>query len=185
MGKDSKIAAVAFLIFALYGMFNLIEGELSYVLPYPLIAVIIPIVCIVYFFFKIHWQAFFFLFFPMNVVQFVLEPFVTADLEWISIFGGLAAILVWISFATSVKSNLKMKWLVIISAACFSMAHVVYTLQVEYLIYIMPLVGLMAIPTLLINKQYFEENQILKRQFLIYALTSGLFTPLLAMARFS
>jgi hypothetical protein len=182
--KDSKLTAIFFLTYVVYGLFYLFDGHFDFVVPYPLIILFVPLLCIIFFVMSIkRGESMFFLFFPLIAIQTVMESMDSgADYGWLGYLSGFSALIFVASNIIHLKSWGKYKWLPIASfvslLGCFSS----YFIRIEFLIYPMVLLLIFTLISLILNMNKFEIPPVLKRQFLVICFMCGLMvTTLIAI----
>ena len=175
MERDSKITAIVFLTYLVYGLFYLFEGKYGLLLPYPVIVVLVPGLCIGFFvrnFGKL--VSAFFLLFPLILFPPLLEVLFGSAYFWLYLLGSIS---VPIFLYTNIRERFvwgKFFWLPMCAFILLTLAMAMYWYIPEYLM--IPIAGLLLVVmiSLLLNGKKFELPVGVKQQFLVLALTSAL-----------
>jgi hypothetical protein len=175
MERDTKITAILFLTYVVYGLFYLFEGKYGLLLPYPVIVFLVPGLCIGFFvrnFGKL--VSAFFLLFPLILFPPLLEVLFGAAYFWLYLLGSIS---VPIFLYASIRERFvwgKFFWLPMCAFILLSSAIMIYWYIPGFLM--IPMSGLLVVSliTLLLNGKKFELSVGVKQQFLVLALTSAL-----------
>jgi len=173
--RDSKITAIHFLTYLVYGLLYLFEGKYGLLLPYPVIAVLVPILCVVFIvknFGKL--VSTFFLFFPLILFPPLLEVLFGSEYFWLYLLGSSSAPIFLFSNIRERFVWGKFFWLPMCAFIMLSLAMMFYWYAPE--IMMIPTSGLLLVTliSLLLNGKKYEIPVGVKQQFLVLALTSAL-----------
>lgn len=175
MENDSKITTIGFLIYVVYGVLSMIDAGTDYIIPYPLMVLLIPIISIIFFAKSIHtWECVFFLLFPLTAIEIALEGFVNSDLSWLGHLGGASVILFAISGFRRFANWKRWKWLHVFMVVLLIAGYAILGLVPQYLLLPVVLVAVTSLLVLLLNGRAFQLTSIVKRQYLMYLLASAL-----------
>jgi len=173
--RDSKITTILFLIYVVYGLLYLFEGKYGLLLPFPLIVLLVPTLCLIFFvknFGKLA-SAFFF-FFPLTLFPSLLEALFGSDYFWIYLLGSISApIFLYANIRKRIVWG-KFFWLPMGAFILLTLAMTMYWYVPEFLM--IPITGLLVVTliALLLNGKRYDLPVGIKEQFLVLALTSGL-----------
>ena len=158
-----------------YGLFYVFDGHFDFVVPYPLITLFVPVLCLIFFGMSIkHGGSIFFIFFPLVAIEALLASYFQADYSWLGYLTLVSAIVFIASNLKAIKSWENYKWIPITTFFSLVATILVYLWQPQQIIY--PLAALFALSlfTVVLNKKAFDLPSTIKRQYLIICFTGGL-----------
>jgi len=182
--KDSKLTSIFFLTYVVYGLFYVFDGHFDFVVPYPLIVLFVPILCLIFFIMSIKTgESVFFIFFPLIAVQTVFESIdPSEDFAYLGYLSAFSALTFLVSNLVHLKSWKSYKWLPIATFVSLLGSFIMYFVKIEFLIYPMILLLVFSLISLILNKNKFEIPAVIKRQYLVICFMCGLMvTTLIAI----
>ncbi len=173
---DSKITATGFLTYLIYGVMCAFQSEVGFVLPYPLIAVFIPILALVFFILSVrNWEAIFFILFSLTAINALLPLIGVGSVELWLIYISAACVPLFI-YSNLIRWSQwnGFKWIPVMAIPSFIAAYLCYLYWPQYLVFPLVLLFGSTLLMLLLNLRKFTVAPVLKRQYLLLAFTSAL-----------
>ena len=176
MAKDTKIAIISFLAYGLFGLWTYFGDEESFVLPFPLIGLLIPLLSLVYLVMSIKkWNAIFFACFLCQPIAAFSDIMGLGTYEWLYWLGLSAPAIHLISIMELTKKN----GLAIACGLAYLFNAVALVVIPDYFLLSIQVLSFFTLVTLILQSRKLEP--VLKRQFLLLCFSSTIvaFTQIL------